>query len=121
VIAHVVLFKPRADLTLDDRARFVAALKRAVSEIPSIRHVRVGRRVRIGADYERLTADTVDFLAVIEFEDLRALRAYLSHPVHDELGRQFNASLQAAQVYDFELVAVDQLDILASDSGRPGA
>jgi hypothetical protein len=121
VIAHVVLFKPRADLTVDDRVGFLAALKRAVREIPAIRHVRVGRRVRIGADYDRLTAGTADFLAVIEFEDLEALRAYLSHPVHDELGRHFNTSLEAAQVYDFELVAADQLDILASDSGRPGA
>jgi hypothetical protein len=45
MVSHIVLMKPRADLTPAERQAFVAAFERAVREIPSVRHVRVGRRI----------------------------------------------------------------------------
>ena len=52
MIAHVVLMKPRPDLSDADRMSFVASFERAVRTIPSVRGVRVGRRVLHGAGYE---------------------------------------------------------------------
>ena len=101
---HVVLFKPRADLTPLDRAAFVSAVERAIKEIPTVRGVRVGRRVTFGAGYEKTAPDAADFLAILEFDDLAALQTYLKHPAHEELGLGFNESLVAGFVYDFELV-----------------
>ena len=109
MVVHVVLFKPRANLTPSDRAAFVSALQRAIKEIPTVRGVRVGRRVMFGAGYEETAPDTADFLAVLEFDDLAGLQAYLQHPAHEELGRCFNESMAGGFAYDFELVDVREV------------
>jgi hypothetical protein len=103
VLVHVILFTPRADLSLDDRDRLVAALDRASSAIPSVRRVRVGRRITIGRPYEQLAPAGYEYLAAIEFDDREGLLAYLDHPAHAELATRFFASFEKAQIYDFEL------------------
>jgi hypothetical protein len=109
MVVHVVLLKPRPGVSADERRRFVAAFDRATREIPSVRNVRVGARVRHGAGYEAAMPDTVEFLATIDFDDLAGLQAYLSHPAHDELGRLFGEVLSSALVYDFELGPLESL------------
>jgi hypothetical protein len=111
VIAHVVLLKLKSGLSAADRQAFVDVFDRAIREIPSVRAVRVGRRVTVGATYETTTRDDADFMAVIDFDDVEGLRAYLHHPAHAELGVRFGLSLSAASVYDFE---VGGLEFLAS-------
>src|SRR5262245_56802660 len=112
LIAHLVLVTPRSTLTPSDRRACVEAFKRAVGEIPTVRSVRVGRRVTHGAGYET-AAPELAFLAIIEFEDLEGLTAYLGHPAHDQLGRAFKEMLAAALIYDFDLmVDLDLLDFL---------
>jgi hypothetical protein len=103
VIAHVVLFQPRPDLSRVDRARFYAALSTAIESIPSIRRVRLGRRVRHGAAYEATMPADFEFIGVLEFDDLAGLQAYLDHPAHAELGALFHASNAAALAYDYDV------------------
>jgi len=107
VVTHVVLMKPRPDLPAADRRAFAAAFERAVHEIATIRGVRIGRRVRHGAAYEAGAPDAADYLAIIDFDDIDALQAYLRHPAHEELGVRFAQSLSAALVWDFETGAVE--------------
>ena len=109
MVAHIVLLKPRPDLSLDDREQFVSAFERAVRTIPDVRGVRVGIRVRHSAGYEGGMPDAADFLAMIYFDDLDGLKRYLSHPAHDELGQLFGRYLSAALVYDFEVGGLDLL------------
>jgi hypothetical protein len=109
MLTHVVLMKPRADLVAADRSAFVAAFDRALREIPTVRAVRVGRRVRHGAGYETTAPDSADYIAQIDFDDLAGLQAYLRHPAHDELGARFGQSLSGALVYDFEVGGVEEL------------
>jgi hypothetical protein len=109
MISHLVLMKPRADLSAADREAFVAAFERALKEIPTIRGVRLGRRVRFGAGYEQTSPDAADYVATIDFDDLAGLQAYLRHPAHEELGARFGQSLSAALVYDFEVGGIEQL------------
>ena len=109
MVTHVVLMKPRPGLTDAERAALVAAFERAVREIPTVRRVQVGRRVRHGAGYEQVAPDAADYIAQIDFDDLAGLQAYLGHPVHGELGARFGESLSAAMVYDFEVGGVDDL------------
>ena len=106
MLTHLVLMKPRPDLTDADRAALIAAFERAVGEIPTVRGVRVGRRVRHGAAYEQVALDAADY---IDFDDLAGLQSYLRHPAHDELGVRFGRSLSAALVYDFEVGGVEEL------------
>lgn len=110
MISHVVLMKPRADLGPEERRALAAAFEHAVTVIPSVRAVRVGRRVTHGAGYEQGVPDTGDFLAVIDFEDLDGLQAYLRHPEHEALGRLFRQSLSAALIFDFEIGGLELLE-----------
>jgi Stress responsive A/B Barrel Domain len=103
MVTHVVLMKPRADLSAADRRDFIAAFERATRDIPSIVSVRVGRRVRHGAGYEAAAPDAADYFAAIDFDDLAGLQAYLRHPAHQELGVRFGDSLSSAMAYDFEI------------------
>ena len=112
MLLHTVLVKPRPDLSARDRDAFVRAFKAALTEIPSVQGVRLGTRIRHGAGYERDMPDVADFMAMIEFEDLAGLRAYLSHPAHHALGEAFGQSLSGALVYDFD--AAEGLGLLDS-------
>ncbi len=104
MVSHVVLMKPRADLTDAEREALLAAFDRAIRDIPTVRDVRVGRRVVHGAGYEARVPDAADYFVVIDFDDLDGLQAYLRHPAHEELGARFNQSLSSALIYDFEVV-----------------
>jgi hypothetical protein len=119
MIVHVILFRPRPDLTDDDRDRLLRALAEAAARIPSIRGFRVGRRVRHGLPgYEQLMREDYEYSALIEFDDLDGLKQYLTHPAHSSIGRHFLASSAAALAYDYEAVDSAHLDrLIASASG----
>lgn len=113
MITHLVLFRPRAGLAASDRQRLADALRVAVMTIPSVRHVRVGRRVTHGRPYEQLMRTDYTHAAVIEFDDLAGLQAYLSHPAHDVLAARFFEAFDAALMYDYDLKdGVEGIDAL---------
>ena len=107
MVWHLVLMKPRADLAAADAEALVDALRRAVRAIPTVREVRLGRRVMHGAGYENLAPDSADFMVSIGFDDLAALQTYLRHPAHEELAARFYGSLSSALVYDFEAAGIE--------------
>jgi hypothetical protein len=101
--AHVVLFRPRPDLTDEARQALVAAFDAALREIPAIRRARVGRRLMLGRPYESLMTGDYPYIAILEFADRAALAAYLEHPAHTQLASRFFAAFEEALIYDFEL------------------
>ena len=103
MIAHVVMFRPRADLSGPDTHALVAAFERALKDIPLIRRARVGKRITIGREYERLMAVDFTYAAVLEFDDAASLKAYLEHDAHQDLGARLFQSIESALVYDFEV------------------
>ena len=105
MIAHVVLFRLRTDLSADDRRALVDAWSTALGNIPEIRRARVGRRVRIGRSYESLTRIDFPYAAVLEFNDAQALRAYLDHPAHEAMATRLFAAIEDTLIYDFEVTA----------------
>ena len=109
MIAHVVLFRPRADLTADQRATFLAALQYALTNIPLIKRARVGRRVTLGRLYDQQNIEQYPYIAIMEFEHETALREYLNHLAHETLGTEFYKTAEAALVFDYELIAADQI------------
>jgi hypothetical protein len=105
VIAHVILFSPRPELTQGARRALLEALVAASVQIPSIRKFRVGRRVKHGLPgYEQMMRDDYDFAAIIEFDDLDGLTSYLAHPSHEAIGRHFMVSASRSLAYDYALV-----------------
>jgi hypothetical protein len=108
MIAHVVLFKPKPELSDAQRETVIADLKAAASGIPSIRSLRVGRRVRHGQPgYEQLMRENFEFLVLVEFDDVEGLTAYLNHPKHAAIGGHFLQAAAAALAYDYEMFDLD--------------
>jgi hypothetical protein len=118
VIVHLVLFRPRADLGPADAAGLIDAFTHAVASIPSVRSSRVGRRAKLGVQYEQLPQPDLTYFALIEFDDLVGLKAYLEHPAHVEIGRRFFEASEAQLVYDFDCEGVieDALRSAGSDA-----
>ena len=113
MFSHLVLMKPRPDLSPADRQALIDAFEHAIREIPDVRGVRVGRRVTHGAAYEQAAPDAGEYLVAIDFDDLAGLQAYLRHPAHEALGVRFRQSVSSAFVYDFEVGGVEGLASLA--------
>ena len=103
MVWHLVLLKPRADLAAGERRTLIDAFERALRAIPAVRDVRIGRRFTHGAAYEA-TAPDVDYCVSMAFDDEAGLRGYLADPAHQELGERFRQSVQAALVFDFDVV-----------------
>ena len=103
VITHVVLLRPRADLPATERAGLAEALRVAIETIPSIRRARIGRRVRFGRGYEELMRTDYEFVALLDFDDLDGLKAYLDHPAHEALAARFFQVLDDALMYDYDV------------------
>src|SRR5579862_4969363 len=114
MVVHLVLVKLRPNLSPAERTAFADALTAAIRDIPNVRGVRIGRRVRHGAGYEPTTPDAGDYLAWIEFDDLEGLKEYLAHPAHEALGRHFREDLSAGLVFDFEVGGVEWIETLAN-------
>ena len=118
MIVHVVLFQPRADLTQERRQELMEALKAAATGIPAIVRCSVGRRIRHGLPgYEQSMRQDYEFALIVELSDAAALRAYLTHPLHKEIGRHFTESAAAALAYDYETVAGTESARLIDESG----
>lgn len=103
MIVHVVLFRPRKDISGAERAAILQALSDAATAIPSVRRFVVGERITHGAAYEQLAAQDFPFAALVEFDDLSGLQAYLAHPQHRELARLFYALQEASLAYDYSV------------------
>jgi hypothetical protein len=113
MLFHIALFRPRPDLTAADTVGLVEALESALQQIPSIRRFHVGRRVIHGAGYEALMPVALDYAAVVEFDDLGGLEAYLEHPAHQALGKCFMSSLESSMIFDYQMQGGEQLRRLA--------
>ena len=103
MIAHIVLFEPKAGTTAADRDGFLEALKGAVESIPSVRRSFVGLAVKVGAKYESVMGDmTYSYSSVIEFDDVDGLRDYLDHPLHERIGQLFWQHCERTLIIDVD-------------------
>lgn len=104
MIAHIVLFEPKPDISPDQRAAFLAALKDAVTGIEDVQSARIGRPINIGVMPETNGSHmTYSYAAVLEFADIAGLNRYLEHPRHDQLRRIFWETCQSTLIVDADL------------------
>ena len=75
----------------------------AINEIGSIKRARIGRRRTHGRAYEQLMRENYTHAAILEFEDLAGLQAYLEHPVHAGFASRFFECFEQALMYDFDV------------------
>lgn len=103
MIVHLVLFRPHPHVDAAAREALSDAFGIAIREIPSVKRARVGRRITHGSRYEGLMRAQYPYVAVLEFDDLDGLKAYLHHPAHDRLASRFYETFEEALMYDFEM------------------
>lgn len=116
MIVHIVLFRPKAGLDMAARSDLAGAFRAALRDIGSIRRGRIGRRRTHGRPYEHLMQEDYTHAAIVEFDDMTGLKAYLNDPVHEALGAQFFACFEKALIYDFEMTEGDRaLEALVFD------
>jgi len=102
VISHVVLFRPRATLTVEERTALIESLKAAVTGIPSIKRTTVGKRMLLNRPgYETQMTEHFEYSAILEFDSEADLRSYLDHPAHTSLGNLLFTTADAVLAYDF--------------------
>src|SRR5687767_11061699 len=110
MISHVVLFRPKATLSTDERAALITALRHAVDGIPQIKHASIGKRSLLNRPgYETQMAEHFEYSAILGFDSEADLRAYLDHPAHNDLGRLLFTSADAVLAYDFVQISTDDL------------
>jgi hypothetical protein len=115
VIAHIILFAPRSDLSPAQREEVLSAFSRATTAAPTVRNVRIGRRILHGLPgYEQLMRTDFEYAAIVEFDDVAGLEEYLRHPAHAAAGRHFAESAAAALAYDYALVPAGEAASLVS-------
>jgi len=104
MIVHVILFSPKSDLPSAARRDLLESLVGAAAGIPSITRFRVGRRITHGLPgYEQAMREDYQFAAIIEFDDVDGLKAYLAHPAHRAIGQHFTASASTSLAYDYSM------------------
>jgi hypothetical protein len=103
MLVHLVMFRPRPDLDPAGRQRLADALSAAMQQIPSVRRARVGRRVTHGRPYEQLMRVDYTHIAMLEFDDVAGLKAYLEHPAHEQLAARFFEAFEEALMYDYDV------------------
>lgn len=107
MLVHLVLFRPRAELPPKEREQLADALTAAIHQIPTVRRAQVGRRVTHGRAYEQLMRADYTHLAMLDFDDVAGLQAYLEHPIHEQLATRFFAAFDEALMYDYEVAEGD--------------
>lgn len=84
-----------------------------------MRRAHVGKRITHGRDYEQLMKVDYQYAALIEFDDVAGLKAYLEHPAHEDIGTRFFAAIEDALVYDFDVTG-DAAGLAALAGRRTG-
>ena len=100
---HVVLFRPKPDVTDAQRDALFEAMRVAARGIPTVRRFRIGQQLAQPPQYRLSGFPSFPWIALLEFDDAEALRTYLAHPLHQSLGQQFNDAAEAALIYDYEI------------------
>jgi len=122
VISHIVLFNPKDGLTDQEVRLFAQQLHETMKTIPTVLRATVGRRIDVQSEGSRFFGDMAyRYSAVIEFADRDDLVAYLTHPLHRELGRkfwEFCASTVVTEVETADAKSTDVVDLLVMSQIR---
>jgi len=104
MIAHVVLLRPRPELTDAERAEALDTIRRSAANLADVRRFRLGRRVKHGLPgYEQLMPQDFEVALIVEVDDVEALKRYLQAPAHVALGQLFYTATAAALAYDYDM------------------
>ena len=112
MIAHVVLFEPKAGTTVADRDAFLEVMRVTCNEIPSVKRSFIGIRQVLGVSYEeRLGDKPYTYASVVEFDDMNGLHEYLNHPLHVKVGQLFWQHCERTMIVDVDCFWVNNKEV----------
>jgi len=109
MVLRVVLFQLRAEVTDYDSRVLLASISGAVKSVPGLLSFNVGRRIEGEGAYTLGDAAAAginapfDYAAVFQFENVKALQSYLTHPAQSEIRTRFAAVTASAVTCDYEM------------------
>ena len=108
MIAHIVLFSPRPELTPEQRRSLAITIRDTFAAIQVISRASIGRAVDLDPGYERIMGNkTYEFAAVLEFKSSDDLLTYLRDPRHGAIGKMFWELCERAVVIEVEMLRSD--------------
>lgn len=114
MIAHVVFFEPRNNLSVSDKEQFLIEIRSSAKNIPSVARARIGKTVSFGVmPKQELGQTEYQYAAIFEFATQEDLQGYLVHPIHDRMRSVFWNLCQATLIADVEIF--DALSAEADD------
>jgi hypothetical protein len=118
MIAHIVLFTPKASLRGADARAFASSVIGLLGQAESVERCFVGRAAVVDPGYARNMGDkTYEFAAVLEFRGQSELLAYLTSPMHADLGRLFWEHCDSTVISEVESVGLGEeaIEFLSKD------
>jgi Stress responsive A/B Barrel Domain len=113
MIAHIVLFTPKAGLADPERRSFAQSVADTCTRIRQVKRLMLGRRLTVDAGYQRSFGDaTYEYAAVLEFETQQDLKEYLQDPRHAALGRLFWQYCERSVVAEMEWLDPADSDVV---------
>ena len=106
MIAHVVLYTPKAVLTEAEQSELQESLRDAIAHIGGIEGHFIGRRLDTGFAYNAIGETPYEYVAILEFASRQALADYLSHPLHARLAGAFWRCCGNTLILDVEQFSV---------------
>jgi hypothetical protein len=108
MILRVVLFHLRSEVSDYDSRLLLTSITSAVKSVPGLLSFNVGRRLESDGAYTlgdagNAQASPYDYAAVFQFENAKALQAYLKHPAQAEIRARFTAVVSTAVTCDYEI------------------
>ena len=94
MIKHVVLAKFKPEVTAAQIAELRKALAALPAIIPEIKGYDFGEDIR--------PEKTLDFALVSTFEDMAAVKRYITQPDHVVVGKYIRSLCESLQIIDFE-------------------
>ena len=90
MLAHIVLFEPKPGISEGQKRLFAQLFQDLSRAVSSVRRANVGRSIDLNTGYAREFGEkTYRYAAVVEFDDSEGLVEYLTHPIHQKLGKMF--------------------------------
>lgn len=108
MIAHIVLFRPKPNLSIARQRLFAQTIRDVLSAIPTIRRANVGKIV---SQSPLIGYMTYTYAAVLEFDNASGLDQYLSDPSHEKLAQIFWESCESTVILDASLDRAETFDI----------
>lgn len=99
MIKHIVLFKLKEDVSLDEKALAMNKFKEAIESLPQ--KISVIRKIEVG--FNTNPSESWDIALYSEFSSLDDLKVYATHPEHVAAGKLLANVKENRSCVDYEV------------------